>query len=206
MTTHTAFKAPPWHGRLADVLRTVRESPGAARACRDAWHQPPGAALESMQLIGRVLDDEEDSELSVPGYQRRHVETAVATVLSLYAFHQQSVEAPMHRLGPTLGRAARVVHDEMSTRYGLRRYYGATAEADSFPEVREHLRRLVSYLRNHHVALDYVDLADALAVWHRPERRMRIAARWNSDFERPRKRSDSDQPDSAPRTTTGEKE
>jgi CRISPR system Cascade subunit CasB len=136
--------------------------------------------------ISYVLEGDEKTERTayVPRSQRDDVTVGVHYALALYAAHQQSKNMPMHRPGITLGDAARKLNTAMPSKDGAVNRFRAIHSSDSVTELLGRTRGLVSLLRTYSVPLDYVALADALAVWPHPERRNGLRRHWGMAFQR----------------------
>jgi CRISPR system Cascade subunit CasB len=129
---------------------------------------------------------------------RRAIEAACHHALALYATHQQSRPEPMDVRDPgrrrdSLGRACNrlsvaLQHSGRSEAGVTRRFVAATT-ADSVEELTGHLRGLISQLRENRIPLDYVQLAQDLAAWHRPGARAWARRRWGLDFYRSHRES-----------------
>jgi CRISPR type I-E-associated protein CasB/Cse2 len=189
MTTanHTADREEPaWHGRLAQQLYLIGQDPGLAHACRLGLNTQPLDVFDMHAPISYVLEGGENTEHSayVPLAQREDVIFAVHHALALYAAHQQSKSASMHRPGVTVGEAARQLNAKMPSKDGAVVRFRAIHSADSTTELLGWLRGLVSLLRTYSIPLDYVALADALAAWPHLERRNGLRRHWGMAFQR----------------------
>jgi CRISPR system Cascade subunit CasB len=114
--------------------------------------------------------------------------------LALFAVHQQSQSASMHRAGTQLGAAARLLHTGGTAAGGKRsqsepsggryseeavnRRMHQTATATDPTELVTHLRGLVTLLRTIKQPLDYTQLRRDIERWHYPDARAGIRARW----------------------------
>jgi CRISPR system Cascade subunit CasB len=112
-------------------------------------------------------------------------ERAAHAALTLYAVHQQSQTAPMHRSGHGLGRSVReLVRPDKSNEKAVRRRFEALGTASTFAELMEHARGLVRQLRSAGVPLDYGQLADDLAALQDPTSASGVRLRWGRDYHR----------------------
>ncbi|QAY71393.1 type I-E CRISPR-associated protein Cse2/CasB [Xylanimonas protaetiae] len=110
-------------------------------------------------------------------------EWAVHTAMTLFATHQQSRDAGMHRPGVGLGQAvARLERkqggaedDRISS---LRRRFDAAVTAATPDELAHHLRGLVTQLRGGDEGLDYGLLADDLVQFQQPGQAGDVRRRW----------------------------
>lgn len=111
-------------------------------------------------------------------------EWAVHTAMTLFATHQQSRDAGMHRPGVGLGLAvARLerkqgggADDERVS--SLRRRFDAAVTAATPDELAHHLRGLVTQLRGGDEGLDYGLLADDLVQFQQPGKAGDVRRRW----------------------------
>jgi CRISPR system Cascade subunit CasB len=117
--------------------------------------------------------------------------------LALFAVHQQSQPASMHRAGTQLGAAARALHtgdaavggkragEPSGGRYSedaVSRRMNQIATATDTTELVAHLRGLVTLLRTIKQPLDYTQLRLDIERWHYPDSRAGIRARWGRHF------------------------
>ncbi|MFE7317904.1 type I-E CRISPR-associated protein Cse2/CasB [Streptomyces sp. NPDC057555] len=177
---------PPWHSRLAAQLKKIDHDPALAAACRRGRNTEPLDEIDMHEPISHVLEGDDDTGRAeyVPLRQREAVTVAAHHTLALYACHMQSKSRTMHRPGLSLGTAARTLQTKMPSKDGAAQRFRAALSADSTTELATHLRFLVSLLRTYDIALDYVALADALAMWDQLERRRGLVRRWGMDFRR----------------------
>jgi CRISPR system Cascade subunit CasB len=185
--------APYWAEVLQKTLTRIHDDPAALAACRRGVGKRPLDVPAMWPYLAPALDAVPEDR---PG--RRAIEAACHHVLALYATHQQSRTEPMHvrevrgRLGRAcFGLGAALERKRRSTE-GVTRRFLATATAESVPELTGHLRGLIPQLREHRIPLDYVQLAQDLAAWPRPDRRAWVRRRWGLDFYR-REPSGTDQ-------------
>lgn len=123
-------------------------------------------------------------------------ERAVHAALTLYALHQQSKDRPMHRRGPGLGAAVRVLGEATRAKDAVRRRFEALGTAATFPELLHHARGLVGQLRSAGIPMDYARLARDLRDWQDPARSASVRLRWGREYHRvphPDTRTDSTQ-------------
>ncbi|MCU1613185.1 MAG: hypothetical protein JWO98_725 [Frankiales bacterium] len=114
-------------------------------------------------------------------------ERAAHAALTLYAIHQQSQTASMHRAGYGLGRSVRaLVLPDRSNENAVRRRFEALGSANTFAELMEHARGLVRQLRSADVPLDYGRLADDLAMLQDPAAAAGVRLRWGREYHRAR--------------------
>lgn len=133
-------------------------------------------------------------------------EWAVHGALTLYAVHQQSQPANVHRRGIGLGNAVARLDQTRgaagSETSPLRRRFNAVLTADSTVEILHHLRGLVNQLRSGGVPLDYGRLAADLWAFQDRQRRDAVRRRWARELYRlvPTAGSNSANPDDAETT------
>lgn len=122
----------------------------------------------------------------VPGEPRGDAPTAeelaVHTAMTLFALHQQSRDAGMHRPGVGLGHAVARL-DRLRPGAGedvspVRRRFDVIVTSGSLDELTHHLRGLVGQLRADSVGLDYGMLADDLFAFQLPGRANDVRRRW----------------------------
>jgi CRISPR system Cascade subunit CasB len=112
-------------------------------------------------------------------------ERAAHAAMTLYAIHQQSQTASMHRAGYGLGRSVRLlVRPDRSNEKAVRRRFEALGTASTFTELMDHARGLVRQLRSAAVPLDYGRLADDLAVLQDPFAAAPVRLRWGREYHR----------------------
>jgi CRISPR system Cascade subunit CasB len=167
---------------VSDLAALRRASSAAAGADPRVW-QLTLAGLE----VAPNADDEPTAD-----------ERAAHAALTLYAIHQQSRTAPMHRAGHGLGRAVRVLGQRSGNEAAVRRRFEALGTASTFSELMEHARGLVRQLRSFDVPLDYGQLADDLAALQDPGSAASVRLRWGRDYHRARSADRAGTPDSAP--------
>lgn len=108
-------------------------------------------------------------------------ENAVHDAIVLYALHQQSRSRPMHQRGASLGRSVRQLAG-LEEQPAIRRRFDAAVTAQSYNELRYHLRGLVSLLRSADISTDYGELASDLLDFQREGGVVRVRRRWARDF------------------------
>ncbi|MGC9499269.1 type I-E CRISPR-associated protein Cse2/CasB [Streptomyces sp. WG7] len=137
-------------------------------------------------------------------------ENALHAALTLWAFHQQSRGAPMHRRHTRerpggLGAAVRRVMPADGTDAPVRKRLVRAGTAPDMVTLTQRLRDIVALLRRDDVPLDYALLAGQLYLWQWPDGPAAVRRRWGRSFhEQWRARPTSDQttaPASAENTT-----
>lgn len=114
-------------------------------------------------------------------------ERAAHAALTLYAIHQQSQTASMHRADYGLGRSVRaLVLPDKSNEKAVRRRFEALGTASTFAELMEHARGLVRQLRSAAVPLDYGRLADDLVALQATATAAGVRLRWGREYHRAR--------------------
>nr|MDT0661571.1 type I-E CRISPR-associated protein Cse2/CasB [Micromonospora sp. DSM 115978] len=150
--------------------------------------EPPGGDLAAMRRgAGREAGDVPEmwrfySKLTRDGRRSRDLEAEHAA-LTLFAIHQQSKRRPMHRHGIGLGTAMRALRlsGKFSTE-AVDRRFSAAATATSFPEVRLHLRGLITQLRTIDQPLDYTQLCKDLSNWQSADQVSRVRRTWGGQY------------------------
>lgn len=167
---------------LARLRRGVSKEVGALP---ELWQ----VTLEGIPMPFEPYDD-------TPTYGER----AAYTAITLYALHQQSRRDGMHRRGPSLGTAARVLRKRAPSEDAVRRRFEAVGTATTFAEVVHHSRGLITQLRGAGIPLDYGVLADQLFLLQTPGGADQVRLAWGRDFYRVT--SDSPNGDPAPAAET----
>ena len=108
-------------------------------------------------------------------------ENAAHDSMLLYALHQQSKSKPMHQRGVSLGRSVRLLAGS-ERQPAVRRRFDAAVTAQSYSELRYHLRGLVSQLRGSEIPTDYGGLATDLLEAQRQGGMSRVRRRWARDY------------------------
>jgi CRISPR system Cascade subunit CasB len=155
----------------AEYLGQTRNGASAKMAAlRHAVGREPGEVPEIWDITIAGLPPSRGNEPSPE-------ENAAHDSLVLYALHQQSRSLPMHRRGLSLGKSIRVLagSDEQPA---VRRRFHAAVTAQTYAELRYHLRGLVSQLRGAEIATDYGGLAADLLDAQRPGGMTRVRRRW----------------------------
>lgn len=163
-----ALPEHPRKARLATLRRGVGYTPGGLPAL---W----GVFLQDMpeELLSRTGDP-------------TPAEWAAYLALTLYALHQQSQAAPMHKEGEGLGKAARrlVEPGKDPGESSIQKRFNALATAVQMPEISHHLRGMVQLLRTGGIPLDYVQLAVDLYDLQFADTVACVRLRWGQDFYR----------------------
>lgn len=176
---HTAAKLKQLQDGLLDGRSTAKAD--AARL-RRAVGKPAGSVPEVWDITLGGIPETLLGRTDDPSY----AETSVHTALALYAIHQQSRPAGMHRAGWGLGDAVRALigHDSSGDYESspVIRRFNAVATADSVEELSTHLRGLVTQFRAHDIPLDYEKLAGELYDFHYPDSRDRVRLTWGREL------------------------
>ena len=156
---------------LANLRRSVSQDPGVNP---DIWE----VTLEGLPPVFVGKTDE-----ATEG------EKAVHAAMTLYAVHQQSKTAPMHRQdGPSLGRAmgklakAKATPGAGAASSAVKRRFDALVTAQSFGELVFHARGLIQQLRAENLALDYGRFAEDLRKLQIPQRADSVRRQWGRDY------------------------
>lgn len=147
---------------------------------RRAVTLPPGSVPEVwLDTIGCLPED-----LLGQGDAPSRYETAAHQAITLFAVHQQSTPAGMHRAGVSLGTATRQLVVATDRESAIRSRFQALATANSPNELLHHLRSMVTILRSEQIQLDYGKLAVDLRQLQTPGHGDRVRLRWGRDYHR----------------------
>ncbi len=150
----------------------------------------PGAHLAALRRgIGREPGDVPAmwpfyTTLRADGSVSDHLH-AEHLALTLFAVHQQSQAAPVHRVGVGVGTAIRALRlDGKFSAEAVDRRFGAAATATTLGEVAHHLRGLITQLRGikPQPGLDYTRLVADLVRWQHPDRQAWVRRKWGSQY------------------------
>ncbi|MER6152200.1 type I-E CRISPR-associated protein Cse2/CasB [Streptomyces hirsutus] len=119
-------------------------------------------------------------------------EDALHAALTLWAFHQQSRGAPMHRRHTRerpagLGAAVRRLMPADGVDEPVRKRLVRAGSAPDLVTLTQRLRDLVALLRREDVPLDYALLAGQLYVWQWPDGPAAVRRRWGRSFHEQRR-------------------
>jgi CRISPR system Cascade subunit CasB len=156
-------------------------------ALRRAATESPGADPRVWELTLAGLPVEPGA-----GDEPTDTERAVHAAMTLYAVHQQSQAAPMHRGGYGMGRSVRLLGERTNAKDAVRRRFEALGTAATFAELMQHSRGLVRQLRSAAIPLDYGQFADDLVALQSPAGADGVRLRWGRDYHRARP---ADQPE-----------
>lgn len=123
-------------------------------------------------------------------------EQAAYTAITLYAMHQQGKrEKPMHRTGPSFGKAAHELRIALGQdrEAGVVRAFNAIGTARDITELARHARRLIQLFRANDVGMDYALFATDLRKLMNPAAASQVRNRWGRDFHWFRRSVDGDQ-------------
>jgi CRISPR system Cascade subunit CasB len=163
--------------RLAKLRRAVTSAPGSDP---DVWAETIGALPERLSQCAHAENGPTDFE------------RAAHEAITLYALHQQSTTTATHRLGVSLGAAARRLARATGRDDAIRSRFQAVATASSAAAVLHHLRALITLLRSESIQLDYAQLAVDLRQLHEGTRADQVRLRWGRDFHRSTKEEAED--------------
>lgn len=130
-------------------------------------------------------------------------ERAAHRALALFALHQQSKPAVMHRTGTGLGHAVRELADPTATDQhdaAVLRRFSVLVTSDGAEEFHHYLRGVVQQLRAESVPLDYGLLARDLVGIESPETAGAVRLRWARQLHSNRKRPRPDDVDAGEET------
>ncbi len=153
---------------------------------------------EMPELLGFVLPEE---EISASPPQEARIEKALYTALTLYALHQQGIdacvstnqaegEASASRWN-SFGHAVRKLWKSTSNQNGVSRRFDQVLTAKDLPELANHARGLISLMKGQQVFLDYPSFAVDLYWFQRLDSRRDVVLRWGKDFYTERKEDDA---------------
>lgn len=171
------FRHPDIDARLARLRRAVLAEPGTVP---EIWEDTVGFLPDRLRF----------------GVGPSQWEFAVHEAMTLYALHQQSKDAPVHKIGVSLGTAVQklVPASERDKANPLRTRFQAVSLAQTRAGVTHHLRSLVALLRAAGEPLDYGKLAVDLRQLQDPALAPYVRLRWGRAFARVA----STDPDAAP--------
>lgn len=152
--------------RLARLRRAVTSAPGSVPA---VW----------LDTIGPLPED-----LLGYGDTPSRYEAAAHQAITLFAVHQQSASAGMHRAGVSLGTATSRLVVATGRESAIRSRFQALATANSPNELLHHLRSMVTMLRSEQIPLDYGQLAVDLRQLQTAGHGDRVRLRWGRDYHR----------------------
>ncbi|PNV30927.1 type I-E CRISPR-associated protein Cse2/CasB [Streptomyces sp. DH-12] len=192
----TATHIGPWQeGYLNDrsqaVAALARLRRGAGREAGetpDLWNLIDTDALHTPTEGMRPLGEQE----------LVRAENALHAALTLWAFHQQSRGAPMHRRHTRerpggLGAAVRRLMPADDIDEPVRKRLVRAGTAPDLVSLTQRLRDIVALLRRDDIPLDYALLAGQLYCWQWPDGPAAVRRRWGRSFHeqrRPRPASD----------------
>ncbi len=181
--------------RSAAVAALARLRRGAGREAGetpDLWNLIDTNALHTSTAGTRPLGEQE----------LVRAENALHAALTLWAFHQQSRGAPMHRRHTRerpggLGAAVRRLMPADGVDEPVRKRLVRAGTAPDLVSLTQRLRDIVALLRREDIPLDYALLAGQLYVWQWPDGPAAVRRRWGRSFHeqrRPRPASDENTP------------
>lgn len=115
-------------------------------------------------------------------------ERAAHAAMTLYAVHQQSKTTPMHREGPSLGRAIAKLAKSLSVgtstevSAAVKRRFDALLTAVTFDELLVHARGLIQQLRAADISLDYGRFAEDLRRLQLVGNADAVRRQWGRDY------------------------
>lgn len=185
--------------QISRLLRTDR-SHGPDRAMLAELRRGVGAEAGSVPGIWSITIDGLNHPGSVDRPSRQ--ETAAHMALTLFAVHQQSIEAPMHVAGTSFGAAIRRLipadSPEQVHESPVYRRFTTMARAESIDALAYHARGLIGQLRASRIPFDYAAWADDLVQFQTPGGAAPVQRRWARDYFRvsePDTSTSEDQPE-----------
>ncbi|ORI24089.1 type I-E CRISPR-associated protein Cse2/CasB [Rhodococcus sp. 1168] len=161
------LRHPDIDARLARLRRAVLAEAGTIP---EVWEDTVGCLPDGLRF----------------GEKPSQWEYAVHDAMTLYALHQQSKDAPVHKYGVRLGTAVQklVPAADRDKPNPLRTRFQALSLAQTRTGVTHHLRSLISLLRSAGEPLDYGELAVDLRQLQDPLRAPMVRLRWGRAFSR----------------------
>lgn len=147
-------------------------------------------------LLEFILPDE---NMSTYPEQEEQIETAIYTSLTLYALHQQGVDACVSTgldgeetlsNKNSLGHAVRNLASKVDNEDTVLRRFDKVLTANSPEELAVHVRGLIGLMKQHNISLDYAAFAIDLyrfqqTIWHR-----RVVLEWGKDYYMEKRKGD----------------
>lgn len=173
---------------VAALARLRRGAGREAGETPDLWNLIDTDALHTQAEGSRQLSEQE----------LVRAENALHAALTLWAFHQQSRGAPMHRRHSRerpggLGAAVRRLMQADGIDDPVRKRLVRAGTAPDLVTLTQRLRDIVALLRRDDIPLDYALLAGQLYLWQLPDGPAAVRRRWGRSFHeqwRPRPASD----------------
>ncbi|KES03759.1 CRISPR-associated protein [Streptomyces toyocaensis] len=173
---------------VAALARLRRGAGREAGETPDLWNLIDTDALHASTAGTRLLSEQE----------MVRAENALHAALTLWAFHQQSRGAPMHRRHTRerpggLGAAVRRLMPADGVDEPVRKRLVRAGTAPDLVALTQRLRDIVALLRREDIPLDYALLAGQLYLWQWPDGPAAVRRRWGRSFHeqrRPRPASD----------------
>jgi CRISPR system Cascade subunit CasB len=167
--------------RLTETRQTSGTTAALARL-RANVGRPPGQDPDIWDLtIDGITPEERHDDATL-------AEWAAHAALTLFAVHQQSIDAPMHHRGIGFGRAVAML-DRQRPAGGdgvspVRRRFNAVVTSWSVEELTHHVRGLVGQMRSERIGFDYAAFADDLLRFQLPGGADVVRRRWGRQFHR----------------------
>lgn len=155
----------------------------AGRAALATLRRPSQSGFNAASW-SQVLEDF-PAELAGRGDEPSVGEWAAHLALTMFAVHQQSKNALMHKPGQGLGQAVRQLarrENEDEADSGVMRRYKIVLQASTVEATAHHLRGLVQLLRQADIPLDYGRLAQDLANLRNPRQADGVRLQWSREF------------------------
>lgn len=188
----TSASGPPRTPTSAFVLATItplqekyvaRPQVAAARSTLAQLRRGVGRPVDAIpEILGYIVDPaapQPRSDDPTPN------ELAIHAALTLYALHQQSQSERMHVVRTPFGTAlGRLRFRDGEENLGVVRRFQAMGTSETFDEVIQHARSLVTLLRSGPHGFDYGRFTDDLVAFQHPGRVDSVRLRWGRDFYR----------------------
>ncbi len=168
--------------RFCTLLDAKSSSP-ALKAELAKLRRGLGKAPGEIPELWESIFGEMPEELFGTGENPSHLEWAVYSALTLYAFHQQGNDTPMHVDGVDIGRAvARLTMSNEDAAAAVRRRFNIFATSDGIEELLWHARGLVGLLKSSGIPIDYSRLAEDFFKYQRVEYQNSVRLNWGRSF------------------------
>lgn len=186
LRNHVGSRVSQWQGAY---IRRESEALAALARLRRGVGKEVGAMPDLWQYTLADLPVPEPDRRR-PDYDKPTVfERAAYTAMTLFAVHQQSRSQGMHQQGQSLGTAVRNLRIRSASAEAVRRRFEALGTAETYTEVVNHARGLITQLRSEGIPLDYGALTEDF-VWLQSRAADRVRLRWGRDFYRTTRNED----------------
>lgn len=176
---------PLQRGYLSDQSHALGALARLRRGAGKEFSQMPD--LWGLADTGALHDEPGDGRRPLREEELTRAEDAVHVALTLWALHQQSRGAAMHRPGSRtaprgLGAAVRQLMPPGEIAEPIRKRFVRVGTAPGLPALAQRLREIVLLLRGADIPLDYALLAGQLYGWQEPTGREAACRAWGRSF------------------------